>query len=77
MTVCRAYLENHIEDTITQLDLNHDDFVQERIGILEAYSQDPPLGVPLSFLDHRYPFIASELRRQGEVDAIRVRMRRS
>jgi hypothetical protein len=69
-------LENDIEATITQLDLNHDDFVQERVGILQAYADDPPTGISFDFLESHYPFIAYELRRQGDVESIRTRMRR-
>lgn len=68
-------LANQIDDTIIRLDLNHNDFVQERINILQAYAEDPPLGIPFTFLQQRYPFIAYELNRQGEVDTIRTRMR--
>lgn len=71
-----AALENEIEETITQLDLNHDDFVQERIGILQAYADDPPKGISFAFLQSHYPFIAYELTRQGDIDTIRTRMRR-
>ena len=70
-----AALETQIEDTITQLGLNDNDFVQERINILQAYAEDPPRGIPFTFLQQRYPFIAYELNRQGEVDAIRERMK--
>lgn len=70
-----AALAKQIEDTIVQLDLNHNDFVQERINILQAYAEDPPLGVPFTFLQQRYPFIAHELNRQGEVHTIRTRMK--
>jgi hypothetical protein len=68
-------LENDVEATINQLDLNHGDFVQERIGILQEYAEDPPNGIPFSFLESHYPFMAYELGRQGEVDRIRTRMR--
>jgi hypothetical protein len=70
------YLEIHIEKTIDDLDLNHNDFVQERIGVLQAFADESPRGVPFTFLEEKYPFIAYELTRQGEVDAVRVRMRR-
>lgn len=71
-----AALEGQIEDSITQLGLNDNDFVGERVGLLQAYAEGPPAGVDFTFLEQRYPFIAYELTRQGEVDAIRARMRR-
>jgi hypothetical protein len=66
-----THLEQQIEDSITQLDLNHNDFVEERMNVLKEYSKGM---LTLPFLDAKYPFIAYELRRQGELQTIMARL---
>jgi hypothetical protein len=52
-----------VENTIKSLKLNdYDDFVQERCDMMFSFSKSE---VSLDFLSRRYPFIATEIIRQG------------
>jgi hypothetical protein len=53
---------DQISNTIDELRLNDDDFlVQERCEIMLSYANEE---LPLSFLEKRYPFLATEINRQ-------------
>jgi hypothetical protein len=54
-------IETNIENTITALELNHNDFVEQRIDVIKGYS----LGL-LNFgqVQEKFPFIAYEMTRQ-------------
>jgi uncharacterized protein (TIGR02646 family) len=55
-------LQDQVAKTIEILKLNKDDtLVQQRFDLLRDYSK----GYPMEILEERYPFIASELKRQG------------
>ncbi|MGH9499300.1 MAG: hypothetical protein ACRD3L_09175 [Terriglobales bacterium] len=61
-------LRNQVTRTIEILRLNTDEtLVQQRFDVLRDYSK----GYPMEILEERYPFIASELRRQNLQDTIR------
>jgi hypothetical protein len=56
-------LRDQIETTIKVLRLNDDDyFVQERCDLMMAFAAGE---VSLTYLFRRYPFLASEIERQG------------
>lgn len=60
-------LVGQIEKTIEELKLNTDDyFVQARCDIMISYATDE---FDLSFLEKKYPFIASEISRQNITQA--------
>jgi len=62
--------EQLVQKTIDILKLNdNDDFVQSRCDILVFYSREE---VTFNFLTARYPFIASELQRQGIVETVKT-----
>jgi 5-methylcytosine-specific restriction endonuclease McrA len=68
------YLRIAVENTITRLKLNDDDtLVQERVNQVQAYSDGD---VSFEFLKNKYPFIASELDRQGLREEIKIRVRK-
>ena len=67
-----TYLEVRVRETIDQLDLNHSDFINQRIAVVRAYCEDL---FPLTHLEDRYPFIAYELKRQGLVTRIKAMIR--
>ncbi|HEX8494335.1 MAG TPA: hypothetical protein VF658_15910 [Pyrinomonadaceae bacterium] len=68
------HLKAAVEDTITRLKLNEDDpLVQDRANLIQMYSDND---VSFEFLEKRYPFIASELDRQGLKEAIKTRLRK-
>ncbi len=53
-----AYIQYHVNESITTLGLNADDYVNERIGVIKEYC----LGsTSLSDLKSFYPFIATEI----------------
>lgn len=55
---------DRVEDTITKLGLNRDECCKARQAYFDDYLnlEDP---IPLSYLERRAPFVASEMRRQG------------
>jgi len=55
------YLEHRIDRTIEVLDLNHNDFVEQRVDIIKAYVLDD---VTFPQLKEKFPFIAYEMVRQ-------------
>lgn len=62
-----------IQNTIDILKLNDDDnLVQNRCNILVFYSQGD---LSITFLRKRYPYIASELERQGIVETVKTMFR--
>lgn len=68
------YLKAAVGDTITRLQLNDDDtLVQDRANQVQLYADGD---VSFDFLKRRYPFIASELARQGLREDIKTRMRK-
>jgi hypothetical protein len=68
------YLKTAVDDTITRLKLNDDDsLVQDRANLVQMYADDD---VSFEFLERRYPFIASELDRQGLREGIKTRLRK-
>lgn len=68
------YLKTAVDDTIVRLKLNDDDtLVQERANVVQWYADED---VSIGFLEQRYPFIASELDRQGLREAIKARLRK-
>ncbi len=67
-----TYLEVRVRETIDQLDLNHNDFINQRVAIIQAYCDDL---FPFTHLEDRYPFIAYELKRQALVIRIKAMVR--
>jgi hypothetical protein len=66
-----ADLGSAVTRTISILRLNTDDFlVQLRFSVVKDYAKGD---VTFDYLARRYPFIASELRRQDLTEAIRAR----
>jgi len=59
-------IRDAVSQTIDILKLNSKTLVDLRYSVLKDYSD----GVPLAFLERRYPFVASELKRQGVVETI-------
>jgi len=66
-----VYLTNRIERTIEILDLNHNDFVEQRIDIIKAYVLEY---VTFIQLEEKFPFIAYEMLRQDFNYAFRNKM---
>jgi len=62
-------VQNSVAHTIAVLRLNSDDsLVQMRFSLVRDYSKND---ITMAFLDSHYPFIASELKRQGVQDSIK------
>lgn len=61
-------VERAVNTTIQVLQLNADTFVRLRYNVLREYSHG---NWTLDFLERRYPFVASELKRQGLVESIK------
>lgn len=66
------YLHARVVETIDQLDLNHNDFINQRVATVQEYSNDV---FPLTHLEDKFPFIAYELKRQNLVVEIKPRFR--
>ncbi len=65
------YLRNHVTKTIEILRLNKDNnLVGTRQAVIIEYANG---GFPLDWLERKYPFIAYELKRQGEESRIKER----
>lgn len=60
--------EYRVRNTISLLQLNDDQLVEQRRRVVEEYAR----GAPLEDVERYYPFVASELRRQNLTDAIRA-----
>jgi hypothetical protein len=60
-------LEQAVNNTVTALKLNDDAYIDNRYAILKDYSAGD---CTIGFLERRYPFLASELHRQGRVLSI-------
>jgi uncharacterized protein (TIGR02646 family) len=66
-------IQNLVQQTIDRLLLNHNDYVNERVGVVREYSTDI---ITLTQVSEKYPFIAAEIRRQN-FDALYKGSRRS
>lgn len=61
--------ENRVLYTISLLQLNDDQLVEQRRKVVEEYGR----GAPLEDVERYYPFIALELKRQNLTEAIKLR----
>ena len=67
--VAPANVRAQVDETIRVLHLNLDEsLVKFRFSIVRDYSKDD---ITMNFLEARYPFIATELKRQGVQDSIK------
>jgi hypothetical protein len=64
----KPQVEHAVNNTIEVLQLNADTFVRLRYTVLREYSCG---NWTMDFLERRYPFVASELKRQGLVESIK------
>jgi hypothetical protein len=61
-------IQNAVIKTVTILQLNSDSLVRLRYAVLKDYSAGDLF---INFFDQHYPFVASELKRQGVVESIK------
>ncbi len=67
-TAVKKEIQHAVVKTITVLQLNSDTFVRLRYAVLKEYSSG---NFSMNFLERRYPFVASELKRQGLAESIK------
>ncbi len=67
-----SWIKERVQLSINRLDLNHDDYVNERIEIITKYVFDQ---ISISRLRSKYPFIALEFTRQNFDVRFKKRMR--
>ncbi len=63
--------EDRVVFTISQLELNDDQLVEQRFAIVREYAQ----GTPIDYVERYYPFVALELKRQNLTETIRASFR--